>query len=269
MGVRMKGVALVAGLVAAALAGQAAAASAPKGTDLKGLPDWSGVWSMIGNTVFDRETVQPPNAAAGITMGAREHPPLTPPWFERYTRNIAGVTDGTFPDPATFCGIPVGMPRMVNSPDGYEWVVTPKQVWMLTENSMGVRRIYTDGRKHPAKPPLSYTGHSIGHWEGDTLVVDTVGMRGEPIVDRTGLQLSDQRHIVERIRRIDADTLEDQITVTDPLALSAPWRVVKRFRKNPPGTYIFDYACAENNRNPVDERGRTITLDQNGKPLHD
>ncbi|HTI66051.1 MAG TPA: hypothetical protein VL460_00740 [Caulobacteraceae bacterium] len=253
-------------LAALALSFQPAAA-ADAAAAWAGLPDWSGVWGMVGNTVFDRATVVPPNAGAGVTLGAREHPPYNAQWEARYVKNIAGVTDGTFPDPATFCGIPIGMPRMVNSPDGYEWVVTPKQVWMLTENSMGVRRIYTDGRKHPADPGHTYTGHAIGHWEGDTLVVDTVGMRAESIVDRTGLQLSDQRHIVERIRKVDPTTLEDQITIEDPLALIAPWKVTKRFRLQPKGTYIFDYACAENNRNPVDENGRTITTDSAGKVI--
>ena len=222
---------------------------------------------MQGNTVFDRTTVVPPNAAAGVTLGAREHPPLTARGEERYTKNIAGVTDGTFPDPATFCGIPIGMPRMVNSPDGYEWVITPKQVWMLTENSTGVRRIYTDGRGHPKKLVHTYAGHSIGHWEGDTLVVDTVGMIADSIVDRTGLQLSDQRHIVERLRKIDDTTLENQITIDDPVMLTAPWKVTKRYKLQPKGTFIFDYACAENNRNPIDENGRTITKDSSGKVI--
>ena len=251
---------------AGALAGHAAAAPSPaKVAAWQPLPDWSGVWGMQGGTVFDRATVVPPNAAAGVTLGAREHPPYNAKWEDRYVRNIAGVTDGTFPDPATFCGIPIGMPRMVNSPDGYEWVITPKTVWMLTENSTGVRRIYTDGRKHPAKLTPSYSGHSVGHWEGDTLVVDTVGMIADSIIDRTGLQLSDQRHIVERIRKVDADTLENQITIDDPQALTAPWKVTKRYKLQPKGTFIFDYACAENNRNPIDENGRTVTKDSSGK----
>jgi hypothetical protein len=261
---------LWAGLAAAiALACPSAQAAMPpdKSAAWAALPDWSGVWGMQGNTVFDRSTVVPPNAGAGITLGAREHPPYNVKWEERYTKNIAGVTDGTFPDPATFCGIPIGMPRMVNSPDGYEWVITPKQVWMLTENSTGARRIYTDGRGHPKNGEHSYAGHSIGHWEGDTLVVDTVDMLGDSIVDRTGLQLSEKRHIVERIRKIDADTLENQIVIDDPEALTAPWKVTKRYRLQPKGTFIFDYACAENNRNPVDADGRTITKDSAGNVI--
>lgn len=233
------------------------------------LPDWSGVWQMQGNTVFDRATVWPSNAGAGTTPHARMHPPLNAEWAARYTKNIAGVVEGTFPDPLTYCGIPAGMPRMLNQPDGYEWIVTPHQVWQTTENAGGVRRIYTDGRGHPPNLTPSYNGHSVGRWEGDTLVVETVGMRSDGIIDRTGLQLSGQRKVTERIRRIDANTIEDRMTIEDPAALTAPWNVVKRFQRQPPGTYVFDYACAENNRNPVNEFGRTITTDATGKPLHD
>lgn len=254
-------------LAAAALL-TAAPAIAAEPAGWAALPDWSGVWQMQGGTVFDRSTVNDVPGGAG-TSGVRERPPYNAQWEQRYLKNIQGVTDGSFPDPLTFCGIPAGMPRMVNQPDGYDWIVTPGQVWETTENAGGVRRIFTDGRGHPKTLTPTYNGHSIGHWEGDTLVVDTVGMMGDSIIDRTGIQLSDQRHVVERIRRIDADTLEDQLTIEDPVALTGPWRVTKTFRRQPAGTYIFDYACAENNRNPVDATGRTITTDGEGRPLHD
>jgi hypothetical protein len=260
--------ALAGGPVLAAAAKAAPAKPAAGAKAWAALPDWSGTWQMVGGTVFDTETVSQKGVQAG-TAGLREHPPYNAQWEERYVKNIQGVADGSFPDPLTFCGIPAGMPRMINVPDGYEWVVTPKMVWETTENATGLRRIYTDGRGHPKDPGHTYYGHSIGHWEGDTLVVDTVGMRGDTILDRTGVQLSDQRHTVERIRKIDDNTLEDRMTIDDPVALTRPWTIVKRFRKLPKGTYIFDYACAENNRNPVDANGRTITLDENGKPLHD
>lgn len=255
-------------IAAAVLAAASPALAAEAVTPWSALPDWSGVWTMQGGTVFDRATVNDVQGGAG-TAGMRERPPYTPQWEERYVKNIAGVADGTFPDPLTFCGIPAGMPRMINQPDGYDWIVTPGQVWETTENAGGVRRIFTDGRGHPANMPHTFNGHSIGHWEGDTLVVDTVGMLEDTILDRTGIQLSDQRHVMERIRRIDADTIEDRMTIEDPVALTRPWQIVKTFRKQPAGTYIFDYACAENNRNPVDENGRTITTDGEGKPLHD
>lgn len=247
-------------------AAAAAAAQPARAAAWAALPDWSGVWTMIGNTVFDRSTQNDAPGGAG-SAGVRERPPYNPEWEQRYLKNIAGVANGTFPDPLTFCGIPAGMPRMINQPDGYEWVVTPGMVWQTTENATGVRRIYTDGRKHPADPGHTYTGHSIGHWEGDTLVVETVGMRADTILDRTGAQLSDQRRVTERIRLIDPETLEDQLTIVDPVALTRPWVAVKRFRRQSPGTYVFDYACAENNRSPVDAEGRTTIRDAAGKSI--
>ena len=177
-----------------------------------------------------------------------------------------------FPDPITACGIPVGFPRIFNAPDGYEFVVTPQQTWILTENGPNVLRIYTDGRQHPKPEDMwpTYTGDSVGRWEGDTLVFDTIGLKGEAgtIVDRTGIVLSDKAHGVTRLRKVAPDLIEAQITLDDPVAFTGPWRVTKRFRRIPGDVRILDYACAENNRNPVDPAtGKTLTLDTNGKPI--
>ena len=161
----------------------------------------------------------------------------------------------------------------MNLPDVYEFVVTPLQVWILGENGPNILRIYTDGRKHPAPEDMwpTYTGDSVGHWEGDTLVFDTVSTKGardsDVIVDRTGLILSDQLHTVTRMRKIDEMTIEAQMVLEDSKALKSPWRVTKRYRKQPAGTRVYDYSCAENNRNPVTATGKTLTLGPDGKPI--
>jgi hypothetical protein len=259
---------------AAALLATTAGAAAPAApteaatTPWSALPDWSGVWGMIGNTVFDHATATPGGAG---TAGVREHPPYNAAWEAKYLHDIELVKQDLMPDPLSYCGILSGTPRMFNHPDGYEWAITPTAVWMLGENGGQRRIIYTDGRPHLKGAELkpSYAGDNIGHWEGDTLVIDTIGLMDDALLDRTGARISSKAHVVQRVRRIDENTLEAQIDIEDPGALTKPWHVVKRFRKLPKGTYIFDYVCEENNRNPVDERGRTITLDQNGKPLHD
>jgi hypothetical protein len=132
-------------------------------------------------------------------------------------------------------------------------------------------RIYTDGRAHPAEGDYwpTYTGDSVGHWEGDALVVDTIGIKsdGDTIIDRTGLVLSESMHIVMRLRKTDEQTLEANLRIEDPAALTAAWEVVKRYRRVPAGTRVYDYACAENNRNPVDALGRTLTLGSDGTPI--
>ena len=96
------------------------------------------------------------------------------------TDPIELVKQGTFPDPISTCGTPHGFPRLMNLPDLYEFVVTPQQVIVLGENGPNVLRVYTDGRSHPAPEDLwpTYSGSSVGHWEGDTLVFTTISMKG-------------------------------------------------------------------------------------------
>ena len=126
---------------------------------------------------------------------------------------------------------------------------------------------------HPPSEELwpTYTGASVGRWEGDTLVFTTISLKGasgdDVIVDRTGLVLSDASRATTRMRKIDDTTIEAQMTIEDDKALKAPWSVTKRYRKQPPGTWAWDYSCGENNRNPVSESGKTLTLGPDGKPL--
>ena len=236
------------------------------------LPDWSGVWAMQGGTIFDRATVQPPNAGANDPVMPREFPPYNTEWEAKYVANNERAKKGTFPDPVSTCGTPAGFPRLMNVPDTYEFALTPQAVWIVTENGPNVMRIYTDGRKHPAPDELwgTYTGASIGHWEKDTLVFTTISMKGwdkdnDVILDRTGLILSDAARITTRMRKVDDMTLEAVMTIEDAKALAKPWVVTKRYRKQPPNTWVWDYACAENNRNPISPSGRTLTIGPDGK----
>ena len=236
------------------------------------LPDWSGIWAMQGNTVFDRASVQPPTGRAG-EPGVREAPPYTDEWEAKYRKNIELVRQGKFPDPVSTCGTPHGFPRILNVPDVYEFAVTPTAVYVIAENGPNVLRIYTDGRKHPASEDLwpTYNGASVGQWEGDTLVFTTISLKGskdsDVIVDRTGLTLSDASRATTRLRKVDENTMEAQMVIEDAKALKGPWRVIKRYVKQAPGTWAWDYACAENNRNPIDASGKTLTLGPDGTPL--
>src|SRR4051812_41092498 len=226
------------------------------------LPDWSGVWSMQGGTVFDRSTVQPANGRAG-DAGVRESPPYNDEWEAKYKKNIELIKQGVFPDPISTCGTPHGFPRVMNLPDVYEFALTAQAVYVIAENGPNILRIYTDGRKHPPVEERwpTYNGASVGHWEGDTLVFETVSLKGssdnDVIVDRTGIVLSKDSHATTRMRKIDDMTIEAQMVVEDPTALKAPWRVTKRYRKQAAGTWAWDYSCAENNRNPISGSGKT------------
>jgi hypothetical protein len=165
----------------------------------------------------------------------------------------------------------------MNLPDMYEFVVRPEQTWILTENGPNVLRIYTDGREHPAPEDRwpTYTGDSVGHWEGDTLVFTTLSIKhsqwptlGDTVLDRTGLVLSDAARVTTRLRRLDEQNMEARMVIEDPKALTAPWNVTKTYRRQPTGTRVYDYGCAENNRNPVDtDTGQTLILGPGGEKL--
>jgi hypothetical protein len=253
-------------LAASAAAADAVSARAERAASL---PDWSGVWARSGPNVFDPATVDPPRGGAGAP-GVREHPPYNAAWEAKYLANIERVKQDTLPDPLNSCLLR-GMPGMMSLPDQYEFVVTPEQVWIFAENGAQVRRIYTDGRKHPAGAALipTFTGDSVGHWEGDTLVVNTVGLRDDMIIDRTGAILSTKATIDERIRMADHDTIEDKLVMTDPEALTRPWTVTRLFKRQAPDAQLFDYACAENNRNPVQANGNVALTGPNGERLDD
>jgi len=235
------------------------------------LPDWSGVWAMQGGTVFDAATQT--GKGGSINVGVREHPPYNAEWEANYEKSLALRDKALLPDTQTNCGVPAGFPRIFNLPDPYEFVIRPEQVWVLTENGPNVLRVYTDGRNHLPDQWETYTGDSVGHWEGDTLVFTTVALKGsrdgDVILDRTGLVLSEKSHATTRMRRINPTTIEVQMTIEDPKALTKPWVVTKQFRKMEAGTRVYDYGCAENNRNPVNySTGKTYILGPDGKPLN-
>ena len=241
-------------------------------TDALALPDWSGVWQMTSNTVFDQATVDPPGGSSNAP-GTREYPPYNDEWEAKYAANRERVRLGQFPDPITTCGTPAGFPRMMNLPAGIEFVIRPEQVWIITEDGPNIMRIYTDGRSHPAPEDRwpTFSGESVGYWEGGTLVFETISLKGDgaTILDRTGLVLSTEARIVTRLSRIEAELMEARFTIEDSEALTAPWHVEKQYRKLEPGTRMIEFACAENNRNPVDTAGRTLTLDREGNILDD
>jgi len=236
------------------------------------LPDWSGVWERYeGNGgIFDPSTVEPKDGRAG-SPGVRQFPPLTDAWEKKYQANLALAAIDRLPDPISRCGTPAGYPRLLALPDVYEFIVRPETTWIITENGPNIMRIYTDGRRHPPPGELwpTFTGDSVGHWEGQTLLFSTVSMIGEEstVLDRSGLTLSDQARIRTRMFKTDDGLLRAELVIEDPQALTEPWHVVRHFRKLPEGTRVYDYACAENNRNPVTQHGQTLTLDADGNVI--
>ena len=234
--------------------------------------DWSGAWRASSFGFFETLPGAPNGDPPPPTNDPRRHPPYTPEFEAIFQANQKRVAEGLYPDPVTVCGTPVGWPRVLATPDGYEFIVRPEQTWILTENGPNIVRIYTDGRDHPPEDELwnTYTGHSVGRWEGGTLKFDTVALNGvgKVILSRAGVVMSDKLTVKTTVHEDPATRLlVFDLVLEDPVALTRPWPVRVTFERFPPGTNMWDYACAENNRNPVDENGWTQTLDTEGKVI--
>jgi hypothetical protein len=230
----------------AVLAQQVYPAAKPKGQyhKLDALPDWGGVWIL------------------GRTPGAPPAPPAPKgKYLEQYNeaKRLAETNNGDASNGVSHC-TPPGMPGgMGIGQYPIEFLFTPGRVTNLQEAWTGERRIYTDGRPHPTGDDLDPTfyGHSIGHWEGDTLVVDTVGVKDSTQIAQ-GVGHSDKLRIGERIHlaKGDPNTLVDEMTVTDPEALERPFNRTFTYKRHRDED-LLEFICAENDRNPVGEGGKT------------
>ena len=171
------------------------------------------------------------------------------PWAEkRYSEakstfgpRAVPVEESNSPD---YGCLPPGVPYIYFRPHPFEFVQAPDRVIMLFEYDHYVREIYTDGRKHPPDLDPTWMGHSIGWYEGDTLVVDTVGFNNKTWLDRVGHPHSDELHLVERFRRLNHDTLTDDITIDDPKAYTKPWNATLNFELKPDWD-IGEFVCEE------------------------
>jgi hypothetical protein len=148
-------------------------------------------------------------------------------------------------DPTYQC-FPPGTPRVFFHVLPFQIVQSPGRIFMLFEYHSIVRQIFLTDR-HPDNIIPSYMGNSIGHWEGNTLIVDTIGFNGKTWVDREGHPSSTDLHVIERIRRINFDTLQDHVTVLDPKAYTKPWTGNFLFRLHP-NWHIDEYVCEDEAR---------------------
>ena len=204
MSARHDCVATLHGLVlAAALAACAPVASAQSSARTAALPDWSGAWTRATGGFYETTPEQALEPAPPADSPRRQ-PPYTPKFEAIYRDNLARIAADRFPDPISICGTPAGWPRMLALPDAYEFVVRPEQTWLLAENGPNTVRVYTDGRTLPAPEDLwaTYTGNNVGHWENDTLVFRSVGLKGvgATILARSGVVMSDKLETTTRIR---------------------------------------------------------------------
>lgn len=182
-------------------------------------PDLSGVWSRVGIA---------PGPGAARSLNPTEIPSMTP-WAVEKFKAIRAGTDGPDDkgrdelDPVVTSCAPAGPTRIFAFPRPFELVHIPGRVLMLFEWDHWVRQVWTDGRGHPKDPDPNWMGHSIGRWDRDTLVVDTVGLNDKTWIDSIGYPHSEALHIVERYRRLSHDQLEVLLTFDDPKAYTKPW----------------------------------------------
>jgi hypothetical protein len=147
-------------------------------------------------------------------------------------------------DPFYAC-YPPGVPRIYLHPFAMEIVQTPKEVIQLFEYDHLVRHIYIDGRPHPDDPDPTWMGNAIGRWEGDTLVVDSIGFNDKSWIDRVGHPHSEKLHTIERFRRLNQSTIQMDLTLEDPVAYTKP--IKKQFVfLHQPGWDILEHVCMDN-----------------------
>jgi hypothetical protein len=192
-----------------------------------GTIDLSGVWQGGGPVG---------NIADGLAKG--ETLPIRPEWKKIMDSRKAGD------DPEANC-LPTGVPRR----DPYPWRIlqTPTHTFMLFEGNIhSYRQIFMDGRKHPADPDPTWYGHSVGKWEGDTLVVDSVGFNDKFWFDFIGTPHTEKLHTIERYTRTNMGTLVIETTIDDPGAYTKPFKITFTARLRP-GEELMEYICNENN----------------------
>ena len=233
--------ACIAMLVSAAHGADGVVNAAPKPkdwTELAKLPDWSGVWTPNVSDQARREKADPIpwNHKAAVEIAQLE------------AQEKAGNPKGLFVN----C-LPEGMPSwMLITHNALEFLFTPGRVTILGESDGNrLRRIYTDGRPHPADPDPTFHGHSIGHWEGDTLVIDTVGILPETYIalsEAVGLPNNGDMHVVERIHLTGPDKLADDLEISAPKVLTKTWKTSRfLFRQRTRKYDIVEGACIQGN----------------------
>jgi hypothetical protein len=162
---------------------------------------------------------------------------------EAAAKKKANFEDRLTVDPEIKCYLP-GVPRATYMPYPFQIVQTPKYILIAYEYAGATRTIHMD--KAPPDPADSWMGHSVGHWEGDTLVVDVTGLNDQTWFDRAGNFHSDALHVVERYAPLSADALTYEATIEDPKVFSRPWKMVmplyRRLEKN---AQLMEFRCVE------------------------
>ncbi len=191
--------------------------------------DLSGMW-----WVKDRSET--------IKLSSHETIPFLPAALEDYKRNKAAVAAGKLVPIGQGACMPDGVPRLMLARYPFQILQRPEQVTFVHEKQHMLRLIYMD-KPMPEDFDPAYDGYSEGHWDGDTLVVDTKAFKPNTVLDKTGIPHSDALHVIERFAlREGGKTLRDDVTVEDPKTFSKPWSFAIAFAKHPE-VRLMEYVC--------------------------
>ncbi len=243
--------AVMSGVVALAVtvAAQAPAYRAPRGPD--GKPNLNGIWQAINTANWDIEAHSAaPSAARELGasgavpagLGVVEGGPI-PYRPESLAKKKENAANRLKLDPEIKCYLP-GVPRAVYTPFPFQIIQSQKHIMIVHEYAGAVRTIYMD--EHTEAPADSWMGWSNGHWEGETLVVDTTGFNDQSWFDRAGNFHSDALHVVERFTARSADTLNYEATIEDPKVFTRPWKMsMPIYRRVERNAQLLEFRCVE------------------------
>jgi hypothetical protein len=223
-------------------------------------PDWSGLWEGEGAALLGKAVKPTANKddANVLKLFAPVHPPFKPELESKYQAALRDT--GKIRD-STACDIAEIFPRVMDGGLGMlEFLITPKETAIISSLNQ-VRHIYTDGRSHPPAEELWPTpmGDSVGHWEGDTLVIDTVATKPAIAIwlfNPEGakwlvLPVSSKLRFKERIRMVDNNHIENRLTVEDPESLSTAWTRTFDYHRVTDINRMIPENCTDNERNPI------------------
>ena len=228
-------------------------APAPRTAD--GKPDLSGIWGLScpvanaangtvsGPNVYCATEVSVPAEFFNFGQSIKDGLPYQP-WAAEVVRKTRAA--GRPNDPLSRC-FPPGAVRLETFPLFRKMIQVPGLLVILNEHNASYRQIFTDGRPLPVDPNPSWNGYSSAKWEGDTLVVQTIGFRDGLWLDTGGSPLTDAAKVTEKFRRLNYGTLEIELTIDDSKAYTKPWSI-KVTQIIAPDTELLDYICLENER---------------------
>ena len=214
-----------------------------------GHPDLNGVWQRPYVPDVTRDGAQKGSGPLPYTE-----------WGKAQWDNYHPDRDGDY----TGACLPFGHMRAIGSPDPIQFIVTDKYMTLLYEQNSWFKVFPIDGRPHDPDKEPTWFGDSVGHWEGDTLVVDTLNFNGLTRLDTNGHPHSDKLHLIERFTRTDAGHIAYDVTVDDSKTYTKPWKNTRVFTLRTDWE-IQEYSCEENNKGLVEGRIKVPTYGEAGK----